>query len=175
MEDGRNTRRFSSSLSRRYPIPFFLPRLASICVEPWIRGPSVSMRVDKKRRGGGKGEKREKILEPRVERGDRAREAMGEGEGRAVITAQLNRLNNVERPTRRNSRRMSYRSRYFLRRGGAEKKKKRTRRNPEAKGCGGEGSITQLLEMQRSVPLHQSTPMHPAPEYYRVSSRLEII
>lgn len=59
-----------------------------------------------------------------MERGDRAREAMGEGEGRAVITAQLNRLNNVERPTRRNSRRMSYRSRYFLRRGGAEKKKK---------------------------------------------------
>lgn len=73
-----------------------------------------------------------------MERGDRAREAMGEGEGRAVITAQLNRLNNVERPTRRNSRRMSYRSRYFLRRGGAEKKK-RTRRNPEAKGCGGRG------------------------------------
>ena len=34
--------------------------------------------------------------------------------GCAVITAQLSRLNNVERPTRRNSRRMSYRFRYFL-------------------------------------------------------------
>lgn len=95
------------------------------------------MRVDKKRRGGGKGEKREKILEPRVERGDRAREAMGEGEGRAVITAQLNRLNNVERPTRRNSRRMSYRSRYFLRRGGAEKKKKGRGGILKRRGAGG--------------------------------------
>ena len=52
-----------------------------------------------------------------------------------------------------------------LRRGGAEKKKGKKGRGGilKRKGGRGEGSITQLLEMQRSVPLRQSTPMHPAP------------
>ena len=88
--------------------------------------------------------------------------------GCAVITAQLSRLNNVERPTRRNSRRMSYRFRYFLveepkkgRGGIRNRERERERERERARERGeSEGSITQLSEMQRSLPVHQSTGMH---------------